>query len=1137
MTTPVRARPEEVTLEPAIPPTPASGARSGALLAGASAVGIVLNYAFLLAAGRILGSDGYGSLAALLGVLALVLIPAGALQMAVSREVSRLVARGESEAADSFSRATLRLALLWTGPLLAVAFALAVPLADLLHIHSVGVVVLAEVGFAAALVFPTGMGVLQGRQRFQALATMYVVPLAIRLVVLAVVAAAGFRLGGTVFATVAAGIASAVIVLALLRTPLRRKAAAARPDLRPFLRYLAPVAAGLVGIALLTHIDILVVKARFSGDDAGAYGAASAFARVAFFLPATILTVLFPRTAARQARGEETADILGRSLIATAAFCGALALFYAAAGRGLVVATFGPDFAKGGEILAPFAIAIGLYSVAQILVGYHLSRGETRYAWIVAIGVVAQLVALSVVPSTLHGLVWTNVVVAAGLVVAHELFVDSSVPAIRAGARHMRGAVERVRPFLPETGLIVLATTAFVCALFWPLVEHLGSTILGYPGSDATATVAGFWDKRHEGGYHLLGITHHTYSAAPFGWDESNALNTQVFLAYYPTYLIAHIVGDVAAYNLTTLGGFVLSGLAMYLLVRFLGCAPLVAAWSALAFIVFPFHLAHQEHASLVHVEVLALLLLSLIAVSQRPTLLRFGFVGVANLACWLMSGYFGPMAAVTTIAFAVGAAFTVKGRQRLKLVGGSAAVAVVSAGVLGIVAVASGTNAGAGLNRAVGDLSVFGVRPADLLVPPTNNVVLGHRLDSFWDTHSHGANRAEIINYVGWLTIALAVLWLVVFLRRRSRLPERQRIATVGLVAALVSGLLFAAPSPLGFFGHNVPMPSRLLYVFVPAFRVTSRWDFLLMAALIPLAALGLQVIWRAVRRRHRALAVAAIGLAMTFSFLELALKPAQPRFRSSPPPPEFAAVRNTPYGVLVDYPLGYSDIFRLWQSVHGHPILNGTPVDSPSDAARLMLLDPTQPGTVQSLSLLGATAIAIHPNVHVDAEVLPRDPGTARGFRLVGRFPDGASVWRVVAPPAPALVELLKGGFATPRDRTGFGIGYPLVSSAGVAVLQFVAKTPGVVRLVFDAAPPKGADRPLRLADSHTEQAFDLRGKTRVALNVAIPRGVSQLLVKTDPPATSEDDAVLLSVPRAERATGSAELNADPVSPDPGF
>src|SRR2546430_8625441 len=103
-----------------------SGARSGVLLTAASAASIVANYVFLLAAGRILGSEEYGSLAALLGLLSIVLLPAGALQLAVSREVSSRVARGDSDGADRFSRATLRLAAVATVPLVAIAFALAV---------------------------------------------------------------------------------------------------------------------------------------------------------------------------------------------------------------------------------------------------------------------------------------------------------------------------------------------------------------------------------------------------------------------------------------------------------------------------------------------------------------------------------------------------------------------------------------------------------------------------------------------------------------------------------------------------------------------------------------------------------------------------------------------------------------------------------------------------------------------------------------------------------------------------------------------------------------------------------------------------------------------------------------------------
>jgi O-antigen/teichoic acid export membrane protein len=1115
-------------------PISASGARSGALLAAASAASIVAAYVFLLAAGRILGSEDYGSLAALLGLLAVVLIPAGALQMAVAREVSRHLASGDEQGAARLARGTMRLALIATAPLVALALALAVPLGHLLHIDSAGIVVLTAVTLVTALVFPVAMGVLQGMQRFHALATLYVFPWLVRLAVLAVVATVGYRLGGAIVSTVAGALAATALALALIREPLDRGGVLPRQELVSFLRYLGPVAAGLVGIALLTHVDILVVKARFSADDAGAYAAASAFARVGFFLPATILAVLFPRTAARQARGEETEDILGRSLLATISFCGALTLFYAAAGVGLVATTFGPDFAAGGRVLAPYALAIGLFSVAQVLVGYHLSRGETRYAWIVAAGVVAQIALLALVPTSLRGVVWTNVAVGAGLIAAHELLVGSSAPAIRAGLQHLRGASVAVRAVLPEAMLVLLGTTVFVCALFWPVVAHLGSTIVGTLGSDSTGSVAWFWQARHESGFHLLGSTHHTLSGAPFGWSGTNALQLQVVLPYYPTYLLAHVVGDVAAYNLTLLAGFVLSGATMYLLVRYLGGCRVVSTWAALVCIIFPWHLARAEHVSLLHIEVLALLILTLVAASRRPSWLRFGLVGAANFACWLTSGYFGAMAMVTTIAFGLGAAFTSSRRRGWLLVLGTSACSFAVIVLLGIAAIASGTNAGAGLKRVAEDLSFYGIRPVELVVPSTQNLVVGDSLESFWSRHGHGANLTETSNYLGLLTLALAVTWLLLAVRQRATLSERSRTATTGLVAAFVVGLAFALPSPVHVFGLAIPMPARLLWELVPAFRVPSRWDPLLMTALIPLAAFALDAIVR--RRRSVGFAFAVIGAAMVVSFLELAIHPAEARFRTVPVPPEYAAVERMPRGILAEYPLGHSDVYSLWQRSHGRPLFNNAPAETNADYARLVLLDPSQPGTGEALSLLGVTAIAIHPDAHVDSEVDPREPTADGGFRFVGRFPDRASVWQVVAHPAGALVTL-PGGFASPRRAQNGSVGYPLISSSGVGVLDLIAKTPGVVRLVFDATPPPGKEATLRVADSKAEQSFTLIGRTRIEILVATPRGHSQLLVKTDPPPASEADAIVLSVPRAEKASGEPVLHPDLTSPDPGF
>ena len=152
---------------------------------------------------------------------------------------------------------------------------------------------------------------------------------------------------------------------------------------------------------------------------------------VADVSPGDASTFAAAAQAARQARGEETEDILGRSLLATAVFCGLLVLFYAAAGTGLVSTTFGPDFAEGGRVLAPYALAVGLFSIANVLVGYHLSRGETRYAWIVAAGVVVQVAVLASLPTSLRGVVWTNVGIGTALLVVHEVTVKSSFPALR----------------------------------------------------------------------------------------------------------------------------------------------------------------------------------------------------------------------------------------------------------------------------------------------------------------------------------------------------------------------------------------------------------------------------------------------------------------------------------------------------------------------------------------------------------------------------------------------------------------------------------------------------------------------------------------------------------------------------------
>lgn len=419
--------------------TPMSGSRGGLVLGAAAIGGIALNYLFLLASGRLLGTDEYGELAAIIGVLTVVLLPTGALQMAVSREVSRRVALGDVDGASAFARSVVRFALLATGPLLVAFFVLLLPLAEVLSIESRAGLAIAGASLATTFALPTMLGVVQGEQRFVALGLATFLPFVVRLAVLAAVALVGVTVSGAAGAVLASAVAALALAFLGARSVLR--ADTRQPSsLAPFLRYLVPVVIGLLGVSVLVNLDVIVVNARFSDEDSSVYAAAAAFARVGYFLPVSILSVLFPRTAARQARGEETADILGRSLIVTAAFCAVLAGAYAAVGGRIISLSFGSDFDRAGDLLTLFALEIGLVSLANVLVGFHLSRGETRFAWIVAASIPVQALALATIPDSLTGVIWVNVGVALALLATHEIVMGSTTPALRAGVRRLAGS-------------------------------------------------------------------------------------------------------------------------------------------------------------------------------------------------------------------------------------------------------------------------------------------------------------------------------------------------------------------------------------------------------------------------------------------------------------------------------------------------------------------------------------------------------------------------------------------------------------------------------------------------------------------------------------------------------------------------
>ena len=1107
------ARDLGVTSTASPPRATVSATRGGAQLAAATVVSLVANYLFLLGAGRLLGSRDYSTLAALTGLLTVVLLPSGALQMAVSREVSRHEALGEEREAAAFVRALILLGLKVTVPLVAVAVALILPLRHLLNIDSSAAVGLAFVSLVVALLAPIAFGVLQGYQRFRTLAFASAAPMIVRLGLLIILAVVGLRLYGAIAALTASALAGGAIGLIAIRDRGPANLRVPAPSLRPFLRYLWPVAVGLFAISLLTNADILIVKARFPAHDAGVYASASAFARIAFFLPSTILAVLFPRTAARVARGERSEDILGRSIIVTVGFCALLTAFYAVAGHQLVRLSFGAQFAGAANLLVLFCVAMTLFSLTNVFVGYHLSRGDNRFAWMVSAGVVLQLGLLATTPTTLRGVLWVDAGVGAALVLTHELVMGSSAAALRSGFRRFElGAIARrwlavatgLRASVFEASIVLASFSALAVAITWPLAAHLNSRLPGVYPNDGLGTASWFWQLQHEGGYHFLGTTHHTLTGAPLGWDQGNALNFQWLWPYYPAYLLSTAVGAVAALNVVTFTGFAFSGGAMYLLIRKLGCGRVAAWWAGVVWVVFPWHMqrALAGHASLTHIEAFPLLLLACLAWARRPSDGRAIVVGLAVVFAWLTSGYFGVMALLALIPVAI--AGSIRHRREL---GASTAlrkgvtlwgISLVGAGAVGGVAVLAGGTAGISIGRSAGNISFFGAHLRSYLPDPMNPFAgaVAKHLDAGLTAYPGAEGRL----YPGLLTVALAASLLASVLLRRA--PERRALAAT-LGALLVVGVAFAMPDPVSVFGMRLhPMPSYLLFKVIPSFRVPSRMVALTVLALVPLAALALDRIVRAVVGAARSRETAVVVVAGLFvavcgtSVAELAVIPFP--VTGGVLPAEYTMVAETPVGVLAEYPLQSAATFSnssyiYWQRRHGRLLLNGGSLGTPADDLRRMLVDPAAPGTAASLAALGVTAIVTRPTTYDWAEGMdvPDTSTYGPGYSLLRSVADGTRVWRVRASPAPAIAVFRGAAVADPplRERDGT-VAYALTGR--VVQTDIYARAAGVWRLVFWVRRPGDAHE-LTISGSTNSRTVRFGRQGLVSVLVAVPAGRS--------------------------------------------
>jgi O-antigen/teichoic acid export membrane protein len=384
---------------------------------------------------RSLGAHSYGALGSLLGLVLVLQVPIGSMEVALTRQVA---ARPGTARVDLSLRTTMAQTVAVAGAI-ALGLVVAAPLLrSYLHLSS-----LAPVLALAAVIVPSfanlvPRALLLATHRFKRVGLALAVASVGRVVVGPALVAGGLGVPGALLGVAAAEVAGGVVLCGpVLGTLLRRGGDAVRLRAHD----LGLATAAFAGFWAMLAVDTVLVRHLVDGGAAGLYAASATAARAGVFFPAAIAMAAFPRFASADASAADRAEALRHALILVGATAGLIALALAAAPGVLTSLAFGPEFKGSGSTLVLLAVAATAMALVQLLLFFLLST-MSKAALLCWPGVAVVALAAYAWPRP-HTIATAVALVAVGLLVAA---LTASMPRLRRAAGRRRRASTRRRP-------------------------------------------------------------------------------------------------------------------------------------------------------------------------------------------------------------------------------------------------------------------------------------------------------------------------------------------------------------------------------------------------------------------------------------------------------------------------------------------------------------------------------------------------------------------------------------------------------------------------------------------------------------------------------------------------------------------
>ena len=380
-------------------------ARASSWLVVGGVAGGILGYLFQIIMGRMLSVSEYGIFSALMAMIVVIGAPMTTLSMIISRRVSTYRSEQDNgKLGYLFYWINRKLLLIAVVLIVLVVFNIK-PLQNFLLIEKSAHLYLLLIILLIAFPQAVNNAYLQGLQYFKWLSVVGVLATLLKIIIAVILIYFGLgvagALGGVIFST----FIILILTYVVLRPSLSKNNASISNTTHLLFKSAMPVLLANVAFAVMTQIDMVLVKYYFSEQEVGIYAAASILGKAVMYLPGGIAMALFPMVAENHASGKSSAHLMFQAVGVTALLSLTGALFYYFFADSIIVLLYGNDYKEAANVLKYFGFAILPMALVMVAEHFLIAMGRVLFTYLFMVVAPLQLIAIYYYHDTLLDIV------------------------------------------------------------------------------------------------------------------------------------------------------------------------------------------------------------------------------------------------------------------------------------------------------------------------------------------------------------------------------------------------------------------------------------------------------------------------------------------------------------------------------------------------------------------------------------------------------------------------------------------------------------------------------------------------------------------------------------------------------------